>query len=82
MQVVVKTLIVCLLVLFTSGCGKQDCVPVVKIVKPAKVVVDEAEVVQCRSENVLDNAKCVLMNYLSVKRERDQLRAVVDEVTE
>ena len=84
MQVVVKTLIVCLLILFTNGCSssKQECVPVVKLIKPAKVEIDEAKIVQCRSNDVMENTRCVLMNYLSVKKERDQLRSVIDGITE
>ena len=83
MQVVVKMLIVCLLVLSTSGCSsKQECVPVVKLVKPAKVEIKGAEIVQCRSTDVMENAKCVLMNYLSIKKERDQLRTAINEITE
>lgn len=83
MQVTVKMLMLCSIALYTNGCSsKQECAPIVKMIKPTKINVDEAKIIQCRSSDIMKNTKCVLVNYLSIKKERDQLRSIVDEITE
>lgn len=69
-----------LLALFFNGCASK-CEPVVEYVKPKKVVIDKANVFQCRDEELLKNTKCVLHNYFEMKRERDQLRFAVEEIS-
>ena len=74
---------VCSLALFTSGCGKQEpCVPIVKMVKPDRVLIDDAKIEQCRYADTIDNVKCVMKNYVNVKTEMDQLRTAYESVTE
>lgn len=74
---------VCLSLLFISGCSKQEpCVPIVKIVKPERVAIEPAVVEQCLYASTLDNVKCVMKNYVNMKIERDQLRTAYEEVTE
>jgi hypothetical protein len=48
------------------------------VVKPEFVEVPEAKIEQCRSEDILENSKCVLVNYTELKKENRSLRAVID----
>ena len=74
---------VCLSLLFTNGCTKQEpCVPIVKIVKPERVSIEPAVVEQCLYSTTLENVKCVMKNYVNMKTERDQLKTAYEEVTE
>lgn len=71
------------LVLFTSGCGKQEvCVPIVQIIKPERVYIEPAKIEQCLFQTALENVKCVMKNYVNIKTERDQLRNAYETVTE
>lgn len=84
-KLVVKMLIVCLSILSISGCSEkkpEPCVPIIKYVKPDKILVPEASITQCKFEDTLDNVKCALMNYIEVKKERDMLRTALDELTQ
>lgn len=85
MQVIVTMGIVCLTLLFTSGCASKEpvkCEPIVKYVKPKMPVIDKAKVEQCRYEDQLKNIKCVLTNYMNVREERDKLRMSLEEISE
>ena len=76
------SLALCISVL-ASGCTKQEpCVPVVKMVKPERVAIDNAKIEQCLYASTLENVKCVMKNYVNVKTERDQLRSAYESVTE
>lgn len=82
--IVVRNLSLALCIsILASGCAKQEpCVPVVKMVKPDRVVVDSAKIEQCLYASTLDNVKCVMKNYVNMKTERDQLRSAYESVTE
>lgn len=81
-QIAKKTLMVLSLVLFTSGCGKQEaCVPIVQMVKPERVNIERAKIEQCLYADYRDNIKCLMKNYVKVKAERDKLRDAYEYVT-
>jgi PBP1b-binding outer membrane lipoprotein LpoB len=64
--------------LFFSGCVTTKYV----YMKPARPYVEEANITQCRNHDMFDNQKCVLKNYINVKKERDILRFSLMQVTE
>lgn len=73
----------CLIVFYTSGCAEKQCPPckpIVTYVKPKVPEVTKAEIKQCREASILENAKCILGNYIEMKKERDSLRMVVEEI--
>ncbi len=80
-----KTKLIALLVIvlsLTSCTNKQcpQCEPVVKYMKPSIPKITEAKIEQCRFDSILDNTKCVLLNYFEMKAERDKLRIAIDEM--
>lgn len=84
----VKMLTQCLLILCTSiiimsfsGCSYncQEPLPPV-IMKPKIPEVPEAKVVQCKKESIFENSQCVLLNYIEVKKERDTLRQILENI--
>lgn len=84
MKQIAKLVISCLIVLFISGCGQEpqcpQCSPVVMYAKPTIPEVPKAVIAQCRYESVLDNIKCLATNYFEMKKERDSLRAAIEEL--
>ena len=66
--------------LYFNGCASK-CDPVVQYVKPSIPYIKEAEIKQCRDEELLVNIKCILVNYFEMKRERDQLRFAIEEIS-
>lgn len=67
-----------LVVLATSGCSNKNVV----VTKPTRVVIEPAKVEQCRYADTVDNVKCVMVNYINVRAERDKLRNAYEEITE
>lgn len=84
MKPTVTLLIGCLLVLSFSGCAEKSVFdePIVNYVKPTMPDIKSASIEQCRYSDILDNSKCVLTNYLEVKKERDMLRASLEKICE
>lgn len=75
MKQIAMLVIVCLATLSISGCtSKIECI------KPTSPKIKEANIIQCRYNNILDNSKCILNNYIEVKKERDELRIVVENM--
>ena len=81
MQVVVTMLMICLTALSINGCASK-CTPVVKYVKPEVPKIEAAKVEQCRYKDQLENVKCVLGNYMEVRKERDMLREALGTIAE
>lgn len=63
-------------ILSFDGCSSKEVI----CVKPTKPKIEEAVITQCKSDNILENTKCTLMNYINVKEERDKLRLALDKL--
>lgn len=87
MRQTVRHLSVLLILLFISfgfiGCScKQETITLV--VKPERPKIPEAIVTQCSSlpkGDILDKQKCVLRNYINVRKELDMYKEVLFNVT-
>ena len=77
MKPLVMLLIGLLTALFFSGCVTKYL-----YVKPERPIIEPAVITQCRYDDIFENQKCVLHNYLNVRRERDILRFSLMQVTE
>ena len=74
MRVIALTVSICFVLLSFSGC----CDKSVEIVRPVVPQVQDANIsLKCTGSD-LEVAKCAMLNYFEVKRERDGLRAVVE----
>ena len=74
-----KQIVMLVIGLFTilsfNGCADK-----IVCVKPIIPNIPEATIVQCKSNSILENSKCALTNYVEVKKERDMLRATINEI--
>lgn len=77
MKQIVMLLLVLLTTLFFSGCTTKYV-----YLKPERPYIEDANITQCRNPDMLENQKCVLNNYINVKKERDVLRFYLIQVTE
>lgn len=77
MKQIVMLSLVLLTALFFSGCVTKYV-----YMKPERPYIEEANITQCRNPDILENQKCVLKNYINVKKERDILRFSLIQVTE
>ena len=77
MKQIVMHLSALFMILNFSGCSSKEVV----CVKPTKPKIEEAVITQCKYDNILENTKCTLMNYINVKEERDKLRMALDRLT-
>lgn len=79
MRAIVKMALICFVALSISGC----CDKGIEIIRPKLPSVQEANItLRCDDKNDTFVAKCVMRNYLSVKQERDGLRAVINQIGE
>ena len=76
-----KQIVMLVIGLFTilsfNGCSEK-----IVCVKPSIPNIPEATIIQCKSNNILENSKCTLTNYVEVKKERDILRAAINTLME
>lgn len=76
MKTIVMLLLGFLVALFISGCGQKQ----IECVKPKAPVVAEANITQCTDPNILEKAKCSLSNFIEMKKERDSLRIIINNM--
>ena len=64
--------------LLFSGCTQKEVI----IQKPQRPNIQEANIIQCRNTDILENTKCILNNYIEVKQERDSYKSWAIQITQ
>ncbi len=77
MRQVAKIVIVCFLVLLTSGCADKACTPIIVRCAVTNPPVPDINTT-CNGANELETAKCALGNYVKMREYAEILRVSLE----